>query len=304
MFGVMVAVETSFFSWWFRRSTITASTIVFLIFLFYSPLAQNAARLVSICQEYPFYEANAYLLSGTGAGVVSTVRLLSADPGQDCDDPSLPSYRAGAWLTIILFNVGAPAALVLAYWRQSAVMRSEVLGFLLQNVRDEMWFWELVVALRKMCVAIILGVLSNHANLQLQLLALVAAMMFAASLVLRPRQTESMNQVEMFSTASALLLAILLATSAAFPDSRDTVVLVAVVGVASQAAAISAICVVGWRQFDQKQEFSARMCALEVAEDEPQIADETCRELKLKLQTLMEDNDELRSRLRRFEGGE
>jgi hypothetical protein len=254
MFAVSAVFGTTIFSLWLKNGVVTASTLVFLAFLFYSPLAQSSARLVSLCNEYPFYDANSFLAQGAAAGAVAEARLLSADLGQDCDDPSLASYRAASWLTLLLFNVGAPVAVAIAYKSLSVSVRLQLFGFLLQNVREEAWFWELAVAMRKLCVALILGVLSGYSYLQLQLLALISASMLAASLALRPRRTSAMNDVEMYSMGSAQLLAALLSTNAAFPDIPGVVIFVAVVGVCSQAAAIISICVVGWRQHKELQD--------------------------------------------------
>jgi Leucine-rich repeat (LRR) protein len=311
VFGGVFFVEAIIFLAWFRRGTVTAAVALFLSFLAYAPLTENAAKLLSLCNDFNFYDSSAYLLSRDSSTLQQpkkVLRLLSSDLAQDCDEPDFVRQRIGAALTLSLFSIGLPLFILFVHKKLSSQQqhqdqdqvsspisvtsssyssptsttttsskkptekdelllldehlqqqqhhkkhhkkihfsihkRIEVLEFLTQAYRRDVWFYELIVMARKMAIALILGVLPGHSSLQLQFYTAVCAILLALSLSLQPLETINANRVEQGSIVSAALCAVMISLVATFPQNTGISVFAAVVIFVTQIVVIATIII-------------------------------------------------------------
>lgn len=143
---------------------------------------------------------------------------------QECNDDFKNTYVVGAWLTTIGFAIGLPLTVALVYRKIRHELREEIFRFLTDEYRQSAWYWELLVMIRKLAIALIFGVLSDQGALQLQLYSVVAAIMMGLSLYLRPRHARAANRADQLSFASAIIVATFISLVSAFPDSQGVLI--------------------------------------------------------------------------------
>jgi len=275
VFGGVFVFETLIYLALTRHWPSVAAVALFLGFLADAPLTEAAARLLSVCSEYKFWDQTRYLQfppnfdEGPESEALykpsAVVRLLASDLTQDCDEPGFRSYYVtGAVLTIAVVSIGLPLAAAVGYRyltpknddaddeasKKMVTSRNEIFSFLTDHYRDEAWYFELIIFARKLAVALVLGALSSYPTLQLQIFDVIALIMLILSIALQPAAEPRANLVDQLSVASAVVAASLM--SVASEDELRSDVAVAVTSAAlflvTQVLAVLGIVAVygGW----------------------------------------------------------
>jgi hypothetical protein len=233
IFFIAFILESLLFLIWFRRAAVTATVALFLSHLAYSPLAEASAKLLALCDTYTFTLSRDHLLGITpqNANQTRTIRLLSSDYSQDCDAPSFSSFRTGAAVSLVLFSLALPVVVLLIHrvftLKRWIMARDEILCFLTKHYKQEAWWWETVIMMRKLAIALIVGVLPTVSALQLQLFTVVCLIVLVMSLKYQPLQSVTANRSDQLSISSAILCATLMSVSNAFSDAFAVQIFVA-----------------------------------------------------------------------------
>merc|ERR1711903_369239 len=87
-------------------------------------------------------------------------RLLVGDYDVDCDDPANTGWIYGMGLSgLLLYGAGIPLGSFIVMWRRRARLSEASIrrkfGFLYVTYSAEAWYWELVILLRKVGLAVI-----------------------------------------------------------------------------------------------------------------------------------------------------
>jgi hypothetical protein len=185
------------------------SVIGALCTLMYDMIINIALLLVPI-DTYTFYDVTQFSVNRTFAVPLETLEVLSMDLGVPSDTSSTQSWRVAALVFLAVFGVGFPALLagVIRHFLRTGRDRlvHDTFGFLTSTYRPECWFWEQVIALRKLALAcVVVGLMAYPlAQAQGMLVVLLTYIVLMEAVV--PYASTFMHTAERCTCGGAVLL--------------------------------------------------------------------------------------------------
>jgi len=144
---------------------------------------------------------------------------------------------------------------------QAQKTRDEILSFLTEHYKEEVWYWEVIVMLRKTVVACIFSIFTGFVDFQLELYTAMCMILLVLSFNLQPLINNTANAVDQLSISSAAVCAVLLSLTNSFPDDDGVSVFTAVGIFLTQIVAIGAVFLVAifgvWYESRSKKEKGA-----------------------------------------------
>ena len=234
--------EAGFFAAWKRRLAVVATVTLTLLDMTYATLVVTSASLLR-CEKLSFYDQAVWLIDGNAATPSKTYELLSSDFRVDCRQPSYGElWRPLAVFALCACTAALPVIVCARRWlfrRGREDLACEVLLYLTRNYKEKLWYWQLVIMLRKLLTAlVVMTVPTPAANLTLHLYFSICVVFFTMTVLAQPFKTREGNVVEALSIISACVAVTAIYAAMANEAVQGTAVVVLVV---SQAVVVSFI---------------------------------------------------------------
>jgi len=192
-------------------------TFVAVACLNYPEIMVTAINLLA-CEtlEFPFLANDAWEKNQT------TFHHLEYDRRISCStDAQYERYRSGAWAVLWIIGFGAPVAAIL----YGSYYSTKAFEYLTAGLRPKAWFWELVTMLRK---ALLLAIVTIVKKQSLLLMSYTVANYFYLLLTLLVQPYEGSrfyNVLEVFGSATMVVVALHLSALTEFPDDARNVMI-------------------------------------------------------------------------------
>ena len=183
------------------------SVVSSLCLLLYD-MSVNIALLLVPIDDFSFYDATQYSVNRTFVKPAESIAVLSMDRGVSSQSAS--SWRIVAFLWLAVFGIGFPALVVGVIQRYFTTGRRQLVeeqfGFLTSTYRRHCWYWEQVIVLRKLALAVVVVGLKPYPLTQAQGLLVVLMVYVILMESTAPFATTVMHNAERCTCAGAVLL--------------------------------------------------------------------------------------------------
>eukprot|EP00658_Telonema_sp_P-2_P041170 TRINITY_DN2943_c0_g2_i1.p1 TRINITY_DN2943_c0_g2~~TRINITY_DN2943_c0_g2_i1.p1 ORF type:complete len:2476 (-),score=345.30 TRINITY_DN2943_c0_g2_i1:420-7847(-) len=179
---------------------VVVSTVVVLFYFYPSTIATSAALL-------PCESIHSSPLTGTP----STNSYLSSDMAIDCDTEEHSVYTQRAVVSIIAYGLGTPLVMTLgvfvvarAFFGGDMDKARQVFFFTTAGFREDRWFWEAVVMLRKAAVVLAVTIPTDPYT-RTVIVTWLIIFFLALNIIARPYDSAALGAVENASLAVLLV---------------------------------------------------------------------------------------------------
>jgi len=174
---------------------ICCATVV-IMFVIYPTVIENCARIFQ-CDIYQY---------GTSPDKADgEVNLLRIDRTLECNTSEHSKYTGASYAFFALYGLGLPlvtVGVVLIFrLKRGAADVEQLFAFLLRGYRPKLWFWEVVVMMRKLITVAII-VFIHDSTLEVYAFMWTIGVFLALHLALRPYEEEVLYNMEALSLLS------------------------------------------------------------------------------------------------------
>jgi hypothetical protein len=193
-------------------------TCLIVAFVSHMSMTKTSLQLLTCTSIRPLSTTSALPQDGvapalsSGCTLENANRRLAADMEVCCGDPASQIMMYGMGVPgVVVYAFGIPIAAAWMLWRVREELTTDprivaTLGFLYNGYRDEAWFWESVVMLRKVGVAAVAVFLAPFgARYQTYTGLLLVFAVTVLQVAVRPFEREELNRLELAALVTAFV---------------------------------------------------------------------------------------------------